>query len=124
MFGRRFKCTNGHRHKSVEIAYHRAHTAIKQQRRRYQQIEIECELENKWHTIQAERKFSSAVSQYCVNLLNYDSAASSNLPILKRIPVRDKITGIMVESSIIVLHFASSHHKKHFYSLVNEKKCR
>lgn len=36
---------------------------------------------------------------------------------MKRIPIRNKVTGNMIESSIISLHFSSIQHKQHFYSL-------
>lgn len=48
--------------------------------------------------------------------IGYDTTTNSNVPLLKRIPIRNKITGSMVESPIISLHFASPHHKQQFYS--------
>lgn len=53
--------------------------------------------------------------------INYDCTENSHVPLLKRIPVRDKISGSMVQSSIIALHFTSCHHKNQFYSLYLSK---
>lgn len=53
--------------------------------------------------------------------IGYDSSMNTNVPLMKRIPIKDKITGIMVESSIISLHFASIQHKKRFYSIYLKK---
>lgn len=53
--------------------------------------------------------------------IGYDTSISNNMPLMKRMPVRNKITGTMIESSIITLHFSSVQHKQHFYSLYLSK---
>lgn len=53
--------------------------------------------------------------------IGYDSKNSNNVPLMKRIPVRNKVTGIMIDSSIISLCFSSHHHKQVFYSLYLNK---
>lgn len=49
--------------------------------------------------------------------IGYNSSINQNVPLLKRMPIRNKITGTMVESSIITFHFATIQHKQQFYSL-------
>lgn len=53
--------------------------------------------------------------------IGYDSSNNSNVPLIKRIPVRDKVSGNMIDSSIISFHFSSIQHKQFFYSLYLNK---
>lgn len=53
--------------------------------------------------------------------IGFDSNNNANVPFMKRMPIRNKLTGAMVESSIIMLHFASVQQKQHFYSLYLKK---
>lgn len=54
-------------------------------------------------------------------IIGYDSTIMTNVPLIKRIPVRNKTTGNMVESSIISFHFSSIQHKQLFYSMYLNK---
>lgn len=53
--------------------------------------------------------------------IGYDCSIDTNIPFIKRIPIRNKTTGIMIESHTITLHFVSTQHKQHFYSLYLSK---
>lgn len=53
--------------------------------------------------------------------IGYDSTDSTSVPLMKRIPIRNKTTGTMVESSITTLHFTSMQHKQLFYSMYLSK---
>lgn len=53
--------------------------------------------------------------------IGYDSALSSNMPFIKRILIRNKITGTMIESHVISIHFTSMQLKQQFYSLYLSK---
>lgn len=49
--------------------------------------------------------------------IGYNSSLGANMPFVKRILMRNKATGTMIESHVISLHFTSIQHKNHFYSL-------
>lgn len=53
--------------------------------------------------------------------IGYDANSNNNIPLMKRILVRNKITGNMIESSIISFHFSSTQLKHLFYSLYLNK---
>lgn len=53
--------------------------------------------------------------------IGYDISIGPNVPLMKRIPIRNKTTGIMFESHTISLHFISIQHKQMFYSLYLNK---
>lgn len=53
--------------------------------------------------------------------IGYDSSTSPNVPFIKRIPIHNKVTGSMIDSSIISLHFPSIQHKQSFYSYYLKK---
>lgn len=48
--------------------------------------------------------------------IGFDSSIGSNVPFMKRIPIRDKKTGVMFESHTISVHFMSAQQKQAFYS--------
>lgn len=54
-------------------------------------------------------------------LIDYDCSNVANIPFIRRIPIRDKTTSIMIESNTITFHFMSSQQKQHFYSLYRNK---
>lgn len=49
-------------------------------------------------------------------VLNYDTSASINKPMIERVPIKDKITKAMIPSNTIILHFATQAHKQMFYT--------
>lgn len=54
----------------------------------------------------------NAIAQH----IGYDINNNANIPIMNRIPQRDKQTGTIGFSSTIIMHFPSTQHKKIFYS--------
>lgn len=53
--------------------------------------------------------------------IGYDCSNNVNVPFMKRILMRNKLTGKMTESSTISLHFSSIQQKEHFYSMYLSK---
>lgn len=48
--------------------------------------------------------------------LKYDTTVSVNVPLIERVPMRNKVTNTMIPSHTIILHFATQAHKQMFYS--------
>lgn len=55
------------------------------------------------------------------SIINYDCSSTACIPILERLPTRNRATGIMIASPTILLHFTSTQQKQWFYSLYLNK---
>lgn len=54
-------------------------------------------------------------------IIGFDTSNTAFTPILERLPIRNKATGVMIASSTILIHFSSIQHKNWFYSLYLNK---
>lgn len=54
------------------------------------------------------------------SIIGYDSVNNA-IPLLERLPSRNKTTGIMISSPTILMHFSTIQHKQWFYSLYLSK---
>lgn len=54
-------------------------------------------------------------------IISFDNSNTAFTPILERLPIRNKATGLMIASSTILIHFSSIQHKNWFYSLYLNK---
>lgn len=55
------------------------------------------------------------------SIISFDNSNTAFTPILERLPIRNKATGLMIASSTILIHFSSIQHKNWFYSLYLNK---
>lgn len=55
------------------------------------------------------------------SIIGYDYASHISVPLMERIPIRNKTTGVLMPSPTILFHFTSVHIKQHFYALYLNK---